>query len=163
MRLRSWRQYRWLRRAVAGAVVVAGLVIAAHIVPALEWLGARARYWLPNTVVGIVGATAFALVLRHEHRKHRREEAGPLPQRPRLGYRRHGQLSRAFLWVAGAWFWFVGIAIALNGGDELTVFGPVFGTFAFIAGQMEARHGRVLEDRALQEAPEPQPADQAGE
>lgn len=163
MKLRSWRQDRWLRRALAGAVVVVGLVIAAHIVPALEWLGARAGYWLPNTVVGVVGATAFALVLRHEHRKNRREETGPLPQRPRLGYRRHGQLSRAFLWLVGAWFWFVGIAIALNGGNELTVFGPVVGTFAFIAGQMEARHGRVLEGRALQEAPEPQPADQAGE
>lgn len=130
MKLRSRRQYRWLRRALAGAVVVIGLVIAVHIVPALEWLGARAGYWLPNRVVGVVGATAFALVLRHEHRKHRREEAGPLPQRPRLGYRRHGQLSR---------------------------------TFAFIAGQMEARHGRALEDRALHEAPEPQPADQVGE
>lgn len=65
--------------------------------------------------------------------------------------------------MAGAWFWFVGIAIALNGWDELTVVGPIFGTFAFIAEQMEARHGRVLEDRALQEAPEPQPADQTGE
>lgn len=32
----------WLRRAVAGAVVVAGSVIAVHIVSALEWLGARA-------------------------------------------------------------------------------------------------------------------------
>lgn len=63
------------------------------------------------------------------------------------------------MWLVGAWFWFVGVAIALNGGDELTV----FGTFAFIAGQMEARHGRVLEGRALQEAPEPQPAEQAGE
>ncbi|MGX5359856.1 hypothetical protein [Kocuria sp. KH4] len=162
MKLRSWRQYRWLRRALACAVVVVGLVIAAHIVPALEWLGARAGYWLPNTVVGVVGATAFAMVLRHEHRTHRRGETGPLPQRPRLGYHRQGQLSRAFLWLVGAWFWFVGVAIALDGGDELTVFGPVFGTFAFIAGQMEARHGRVLESRALEEAPEPQPADQAG-
>lgn len=83
MKPQSCRQYRWLRRSVAGAVVVVGLVIAVHILPALEWLGARAGYWLPNTVVGVVGAMAFALVLRHEHRKHRREETGPLPQRPR--------------------------------------------------------------------------------
>lgn len=74
MKLWSWRQYRWLRWTLAGAVMVIGLVIAVHIIPALEWLGARAGYWLPNTVVGIVGAMAFALMLRHEHRKHRREE-----------------------------------------------------------------------------------------
>ncbi len=36
MKLRSSRQYRWLRRALAGAVVVIGWVIAVHIVPALE-------------------------------------------------------------------------------------------------------------------------------
>ncbi|WP_256363812.1 hypothetical protein [Kocuria sp. SM24M-10] len=29
--------------------------------------------------MGVVGALAFALVLHHEHRTHRRGETGPLP------------------------------------------------------------------------------------